>query len=190
MSLLNIRRLRETGRVATEELLLNLNRCRTFASSSLIRCSAALSCADTLSGVWLFASAAWLVHDIRLALHWPYCFRLRLRSAGPTPRSTIPQAKQVIFPVFILPSLATLGGRPPRGQRWVHEIKYDGYHFQCHTQRTVRFYTRRGNDWTERVTHFVNALQPLTDRVMILHGEVIVETRPRDGPISTLSKGN
>ena len=30
-----------------------------------------LRCADTLSDVWLFASAVWLVHGIRLALHWP-----------------------------------------------------------------------------------------------------------------------
>jgi ATP-dependent DNA ligase len=33
----------------------------------------------------------------------------------------------------------------------MHEIKYDGYRFQCHIQRSVRFYTRRGNDWTDRL---------------------------------------
>jgi bifunctional non-homologous end joining protein LigD len=89
---------------------------------------------------------------------------------------SFPRAKQTIFPGFIPPSLATLAPRPPRGDGWVHEIKYDGYRFQCHIQRTVRFYTRRGNDWTGRVTHLVNALQPLSDRSMILDGEVIVET--------------
>jgi bifunctional non-homologous end joining protein LigD len=86
------------------------------------------------------------------------------------------QAKQAIFPGFIPPSLATLAHRPPRGAAWLHEIKYDGYRFQCHIQRKVRFYTRRGNDWTDRLDHLVNALQPLAERSMILDGEVIVET--------------
>jgi bifunctional non-homologous end joining protein LigD len=80
-----------------------------------------------------------------------------------------------MFPGFIAPSLATLADRASRGERWVHEIKYDGYRFQCHIQHMVRFFTRRGHEWTERLTHLVQALQPLTDRAMILDGEVIVE---------------
>src|SRR5438552_10295116 len=71
---------------------------------------------------------------------------------------SFPQAKQAIFPGFMPPSLATLATRPPRGEAWLHEIKYDGYRFQCHIQRKVRFYTRRGNDWTDRLDHLVNAL--------------------------------
>jgi len=87
---------------------------------------------------------------------------------------SFPQAKQAIFPGFIPPSLATLAQRPPRGKTWVHEIKYDGYRFQCHVQQRVRFYTRRGNDWSERLAHLALALQPLTDRAMIRAG-------PRNG---------
>jgi bifunctional non-homologous end joining protein LigD len=89
---------------------------------------------------------------------------------------SFPQAKQAIFPGFIPPSLATLAPRPPRSEGWLHEIKYDGYRFQCHIQRSVRFYTRRGNDWTDRLTHLVNALQPFSERSMMMDGEVIVET--------------
>jgi ATP-dependent DNA ligase len=102
---------------------------------------------------------------------------------------SFPQAKQAIFPGFIPPSLATLAPRPPRGEAWLHEIKYDGYRFQCHIQRKVRFYTRRGNDWTDRLGLLVNALQPLAERSMILDGEVIVETR-RAGRIFTPWKKN
>ncbi len=89
---------------------------------------------------------------------------------------SFPQANQTMIPGFITPSLATLAHRPPRDEGWVHEIKYDGYRFQCHIQRKVRFYTRRGYDWTERLDNLVNALQPLTDRAIILDGEVTVET--------------
>jgi hypothetical protein len=35
-------------------------------------------------------------------------------------------------PGFIEPSLATLWPKPPKGDGWVHEIKFDGYRFQLH----------------------------------------------------------
>src|SRR5437588_2419798 len=89
----------------------------------------------------------------------------------------------------LAPQLLERAPRPPRGDGWVHEIKYDGYRFQCHIQRDVRFYTRRGNDWTDRLAHLVNALQPLTGRSMILDGEVIVETPEGRSDFHALEKG-
>jgi ATP-dependent DNA ligase len=80
------------------------------------------------------------------------------------------------FPDFIESSLATLAHRPPRGEQWVHEVKYDGYRFQCHIHRDVRFYTRRGYDWSGRLRHLVGAFQGLVDHAVILDGEVIVQT--------------
>jgi hypothetical protein len=65
MRLSNIRQLRKTGRVTPEEFLLNLDpdfvdppfgpiqlvlKVADLRLNSLIRCSAALSCADTFSG--------------------------------------------------------------------------------------------------------------------------------------------
>jgi bifunctional non-homologous end joining protein LigD len=39
----------------------------------------------------------------------------------------------------------------PKGERWIHEIKFDGYRVQLHlANETVRVFTRRGNDWTKR----------------------------------------
>jgi ATP-dependent DNA ligase len=40
-------------------------------------------------------------------------------------------------------------------------------------KRKVRFFTRRGNDWSERLSHIVNAMGSLTDRAMILDGDVV-----------------
>jgi bifunctional non-homologous end joining protein LigD len=55
------------------------------------------------------------------------------------------------MPAFVDPALATLVSSPPAGDQWIHETKFDGYRFQLHvTQAGVRFFTRRGHDWTGR----------------------------------------
>ncbi len=53
---------------------------------------------------------------------------------------------------------------------------YDGYRFQCHIHRGIRFYTRPGYDWTDRLRRLAMALQPLSQHAAILDGEVVVET--------------
>ena len=55
------------------------------------------------------------------------------------------------FPGFIEPALATMIEKPLSGERWVHEIKFDGYRVQVHLHAAnVKVFTRRGNDWTKR----------------------------------------
>jgi len=55
------------------------------------------------------------------------------------------------FPGFIEPALATSIEKPPKGARWIHEIKFDGYRVQVHiVNGDVKVFTRRGNDWTKR----------------------------------------
>ena len=52
------------------------------------------------------------------------------------------------MPDFIEPALATQNDTPPNGERWVHEIKLDGYRFQAHVHEgRVKFFTRRGHDF-------------------------------------------
>jgi hypothetical protein len=45
------------------------------------------------------------------------------------------------LPGFIEPAPATATTGVPSSERWVHEIKFDGYRVQAH---------RRGHDWTKR----------------------------------------
>jgi ATP dependent DNA ligase domain len=55
------------------------------------------------------------------------------------------------FPGFIEPALATSIDKVPSGERWIHEIKFDGYRVQVHLRdAAVKVFTRRGNDWTGR----------------------------------------
>ena len=39
------------------------------------------------------------------------------------------------MPGFIKPQLATLKSKAPKGDQWLHEIKYDGYRIQVHLNR-------------------------------------------------------
>jgi bifunctional non-homologous end joining protein LigD len=81
------------------------------------------------------------------------------------------------FPGFIEPALATLHSKPPSGERWVHEIKFDGYRAQLHKRDAgTRMFTRRGYDWSDRFHHLVSAAGALVTHGVVLDGEVIVES--------------
>src|SRR5687768_1987347 len=50
------------------------------------------------------------------------------------------------FPGFIEPALATSIEKVPSGERWIHEIKFDGYRVQVHlANETTKIFTRRGH---------------------------------------------
>ena len=60
------------------------------------------------------------------------------------------------MPRFIRPQLASLRTKVPAGDRWLHEIKYDGYRLQVHLNKgRVAAYRRhlahaqkrKGFDW-------------------------------------------
>jgi hypothetical protein len=50
------------------------------------------------------------------------------------------------FPGFVEPALATSIEKVPSGNRWVHEVKFDGYRVQVHlVNEAVKIFTRRGH---------------------------------------------
>src|SRR6478735_4439033 len=77
------------------------------------------------------------------------------------------------MPGFIRPQLATLKTNAPSGERWLHEIKYDGYRIQVHLNRgRKKVFTRNGLDWTKRFTEIAGALA--IPGGAIIDGEVVV----------------
>jgi bifunctional non-homologous end joining protein LigD len=79
------------------------------------------------------------------------------------------------FPGFIEPALATSIERVPEGQRWIHEIKFDGYRIQMHiANEDVKVFTRRGNDWTKRFKKIANDAFLISASSAIIDGEVVV----------------
>ena len=72
--------------------------------------------------------------------------------------------------------------KPHPGERWVHEIKIDGYRAQAHLQQgRPAIYTRRGYDWTRRLQPIADALATLPADDLIMDGEAVV-VDSRGGP--------
>lgn len=79
------------------------------------------------------------------------------------------------LPAFVPPMLATLCDAPPRGDDWLHEIKFDGYRLQASISAgTVRLHTRNGRDWTDRFPDIEEALAELGLSDAVIDGEAVV----------------
>ncbi|TCL68315.1 DNA ligase D [Rhizobium sp. BK251] len=110
------------------------------------------------------------------------------KKAAPAAKATqFPKgAKKAAMPDFIEPALTKLKPKPPAGERWVHEIKFDGYRLQAHIEHgNVRLLTRSGLDWTEKFGKaVVEAMASLPAEQAIIDGEIVVE---RDNGASDFS---
>ena len=79
------------------------------------------------------------------------------------------------FPGFIEPELATSIEKVPSGERWIHEIKFDGYRVQVHLRdAAVKVFTRRGNDWTNRFRKITADAWHVGAGSAVIDGEVVV----------------
>jgi bifunctional non-homologous end joining protein LigD len=84
-------------------------------------------------------------------------------------------ARRAPLPQRIEPQLATLVDRPPEGDHWLNEVKFDGYRMCCRIDNgKVRFISRTGNDWTLRLSNLVEPARSLPAKTAMLDGEVVV----------------
>ena len=102
--------------------------------------------------------------------------------------SKVKGAKKAAMPGFVEPMLASLVTAAPAGERWLHEIKFDGYRLQARIEAgRVKLLTRSGLDWTRKFGKVVvKALQDLPTGTAILDGELVVETDSGASDFSTL----
>ena len=85
-------------------------------------------------------------------------------------------ARKAFLRLFIEPSLATVADKPPKGAKWLHEVKFDGYRIQARIDGDqVHLSTRKGLDWTARFLSVSQALAKLGLGSAILDGEIVVE---------------
>jgi bifunctional non-homologous end joining protein LigD len=83
----------------------------------------------------------------------------------------------------VWPCLPTSAPNPPSGERWLHEIKHDGFRVVARkTGRQVKLYSRPGNDLTYRFPLIVEAMAKLRVRSCIIDGEAVA--CDEDGPSS------
>ena len=79
------------------------------------------------------------------------------------------------FPGFIAPALAISMDKVPSGERWIHEIKFDGYRVQVHlANEAVKVFTRRGHDWTKRFKKVADDAWHISAGSAIVDGEIVV----------------
>ena len=84
-------------------------------------------------------------------------------------------ARKTPLPELVAPQLATLVETPPRGDDWLHELKFDGYRMICHLNRgKARFWSRNGKDWTEKFPNLSASLKTFPAATAILDGEVVI----------------
>ena len=89
--------------------------------------------------------------------------------------AAVPGAVKSALPAMLAPQLATLADKPPAdGDGWVYEVKCDGYRMLARIDKTVRLFTRNGNDWTHRLAPLVKAIEEAGFRPGWLDGEVVV----------------
>jgi bifunctional non-homologous end joining protein LigD len=106
--------------------------------------------------------------------------KLRARTVAPKPDTPVP--------AFVPPMLAKLVHATPGDDRWLHEIKFDGYRIQAQiAEGKIRLFTRSGRDWTDRFgAQLTKALAALPTQTAILDGEVVVESSSRSSDFSAL----
>jgi bifunctional non-homologous end joining protein LigD len=88
------------------------------------------------------------------------------------PRPT--RGKAPRLPSFRAPQLAMLASHAPRGDDWLHEIKFDGYRCIASVAAgKVRLYSRSGLDWSTQFGALVPDFTRLDCRSALIDGEVI-----------------
>ena len=73
------------------------------------------------------------------------------------------------------PQKALLVDHPPTGERWIHELKLDGFRMGVLVDgRSVHIISRRGTDYTGEFPEIVAAARQLSARRALIDGEVVV----------------
>jgi bifunctional non-homologous end joining protein LigD len=96
------------------------------------------------------------------------------------------KAKKVgAIPDFVAPELCISVDRPPAGEGWCHEIKFDGYRVQLrveHGEATLK--TRKGLDWTDKFQVIAKEGNALPDG--LIDGEIVALDHNGTPDFSTL----
>lgn len=116
--------------------------------------------------------------------------RAAAKKAAPAPRTARPRkadarwharalklegARGKDYPRQFKPQLTDHRGAAPDGERWLHEIKWDGYRLLADLHEgEVKLRSRNGLDWTADFPEVVQAVQALPVRDARLDGELVV----------------
>ena len=89
----------------------------------------------------------------------------------------IPGAKPGTVPSFVPVVQPVLVDEIPAGDKWVHEVKFDGYRMQARVDRgEVKITSRVELDWTHRFPVLARMFRSLPVNNLIMDGEVVSVT--------------
>jgi bifunctional non-homologous end joining protein LigD len=105
----------------------------------------------------------------------------KTRTITPAPRTVLQTGKTTAatnakkvgeMPDFVAPQLCTPVERPPAGEGWCHEIKFDGYRVQLRVENgKATLKTRKGLDWTDKFASIASEGKALPD--VMIDGEIV-----------------
>jgi bifunctional non-homologous end joining protein LigD len=89
--------------------------------------------------------------------------------------SQLSNAVKEAMPDELKPQMAASFEKPPKGESWIYEIKYDGYRILCFINHgKVKLITRNGYDWTSKFKSLALDCAKLPIESGILDGEITV----------------
>ena len=75
---------------------------------------------------------------------------------------------------YIPPSIPIWRSTPPRGEQWLHEVKFDGWRIQLHKHGdSTAAFTKNGHHHSSRVGWMLEALVRLPVRSLIIDAELV-----------------
>ena len=76
---------------------------------------------------------------------------------------------------YFHPAAPTLHSTPPRGEQWLHEVKFDGWRIQLHKHGdSAAAFTKNGHDHSSRIRWIIDALARLRGvRSFVIDGELV-----------------
>src|SRR6185437_10606206 len=106
--------------------------------------------------------------------------------AAPAVAAKAAKARKVAaLPDFVAPQLCRLVDRPPNGEGWCHEIKFDGYRVQLRIENgRATLKTRKGLDWTDKFGAIASKGGTLPDA--LIDGEIVALDQDGAPDFSTL----
>jgi bifunctional non-homologous end joining protein LigD len=108
------------------------------------------------------------------------------KAAAPRPVTKAARSRKVAaLPDFVAPQLCRLVDRPPSGEGWCHEIKFDGYRVQLRVEDgEATLKTRKGLDWTDKFKAIASEGGTLPD--VLIDGEIVALDQNGAPDFSTL----
>jgi len=103
-------------------------------------------------------------------------------SKGVNP-AKLPGARKAPMPASVIPMMASLADRPPGGDKWLYEIKWDGVRALCFIEEgRLRIFSRTGNRAEQQYPELTVLPHYIDAKSAILDGEIaVLDSQGRSG---------